>query len=91
MILIDDHWQQHADVSRVAGPHLRANGPPRTIDDKAQNHLLQVGPIILLVAMLPQRLAALAIERQASRIHEHGREIGEPDMRRSSRNRSSFA
>ena len=27
--------------------------------------------------MLTQRLAALAVERQAGRIHEHGREIGE--------------
>src|SRR5450830_1101712 len=27
--------------------------------------------------MLPERLAALAVERQAGRVHEHGREIGE--------------
>src|SRR5450759_1941539 len=27
--------------------------------------------------MLPERLAALAVERQAGRVHEYGREIGE--------------
>ena len=72
-----DHRQQHGHVGRIARPHLGADGRARSVDHETEDHLLEIGPKVLRVAMLTQRLAALAVERQAGRIHEHGREIGE--------------
>jgi len=72
-----DCRQQGCDIGGIAQPHLGADRPSRPIDDQRQDHLLQIGSVILGIAMLAQRLAAFAIERKTGRIHEHGGEIGE--------------
>jgi len=66
---VDDR-QQHNGISRVARQHLGANRPALTVDDDRQDHLLQVGAMVLRVAVSPQTLAASAVERQAGRVHE---------------------
>jgi hypothetical protein len=46
-----DHRNEGRDVSRVARPHLRADWPPVTVDDHCEDHLPQIGPVILAVAV----------------------------------------
>ena len=51
--------------------------PPVAIDDEAEDHLLEVGAVVLGVAVLAQRFAALAVEGEAGGVHEHGGGVGE--------------
>jgi hypothetical protein len=57
--------------------HLGANRPALAVDDDGQDHLLQVRPIVLRVAVSPQAFAARATKRQTGRVHEDQREIAE--------------
>jgi len=41
------------------------------VKDRADHHLLQVGPVVLAVAAAADILAAFALEIQAGRIEEH--------------------
>ena len=59
-----DHRQQEGDVGGVAGEHLGADRPARAIDHHRQQHLLQVRPVVLGVAMGAEGRAAGALERQ---------------------------
>ena len=72
-----DHRDQGGDIRSIAGPHLRADGSPFLVDDDADDHLVQVRPVILGVAALAERGTALALEIQRGGVHEHHREIGE--------------
>ena len=72
-----DNGQQHGDVGGVAGDHLGADRTALAVDHHRQHHLLQIGAIILGMAMLAQALAAFAVERQGGRVHEHQRQIRE--------------
>jgi len=72
-----DHRRRRRDVGGIAGPHFRADRPSVAVNDEAEDHLVEVGPIIFGIAALPEALAAFAVERQAGRIHEHDAEIGE--------------
>ena len=65
------------DVGGVAGPHLRADRPAVAVDQHGEDHLPQVGPMVLAVAVLAQRLAAGALEVQAGGVHEHQVELAE--------------
>ena len=69
--------KQRRHVGGIARPHLGANRPAVAVDDEAEDHLLQIGPIVLGIAVLAQRLAALAVEGEAGGVHEHGGEVGE--------------
>ena len=69
--------QQHRGVGRVAGQHLRAYRPALAINDDGQDHLLQVRPMVLRIAVGAERLAAGALEAQRGRVHEHHAEIAE--------------
>ena len=60
----------------IAG-HIGADRPAVAVDDEAEDHLLQIGPIVLGIAVLAQRLTALAVEGEAGGVHEHGGEVGE--------------
>ena len=66
-----DHRDQRRHVGGVAGPHLRAHRPAIAIDQDSEDHLPQVGTVILAVAVLAQRLAACALEVEAGGVHEH--------------------
>jgi hypothetical protein len=66
-----DHWDQGRDIGGVAGPHLRAHRPSIAVDHHGEDHLMQVGPVVLAEPMLAERLPALAFEIQAGRVHEH--------------------
>ena len=72
-----NHRQQRLHIGGIARPHLYADGAPLAIHDEPQDHLLQIWPEILRVAVLAQRFAALAVEGQAGGVHEHGGEIAE--------------
>jgi hypothetical protein len=53
-----DDGDQARHVGGIARPHLRAHRPAVAVEQHGQDHLLQVRPVILAVAMLTQRLAA---------------------------------
>jgi len=71
------HRQQNGDIRRIAGHHFGADWPTIAIDHHRQHHLLQFGSVILGMSVRTQRLAALAIERQGCRVHEHQRQVAE--------------
>ena len=73
---IDDR-QQRRHVGGIARPHLGADRPAVAVDDEAKDHLLQIGPKVLGIAVFAQWLAALAVEGEAGGVHEHGGEVGE--------------
>ncbi len=73
---VDDR-QQHGGIGGVARQHLGANRPALAIDDHGQDHLLQVRPMILRMAMSPQAFTPRATEGQAGRIHKDQREVAE--------------
>ena len=73
---VDDR-QQHRGIGGVAGQHLGANRPAVAVDDDRQDHLLQVGAMVLRVAVSPEARAAGAVGRQTGCIHEDQREIAE--------------
>ena len=62
---VDDR-QQHADVGRVARPHLGAHRPALGIDHDPQDHLHQLGPVVLGVAPPAERRAAGAAKDSES-------------------------
>ena len=61
-----DHRDKRGDVGGVARPHLRTDRPPLLIDDDADDHLVQLRPVVLGMAALTERFAALTVEIQAS-------------------------
>ena len=66
-----DHRDQAADVGGVARPHLRAHRSAVAIQQHGQDHLVEVGPMVLGEAAPPERLTAGALEIEARRVHEH--------------------
>ena len=64
-----NHRQQRLHIGGIARPHLGADRPPLAVHDEPQDHLLQIWPEILRVAVLAQRFAALAVEGQAGGVH----------------------
>jgi hypothetical protein len=70
------HRQQHGAVGGIAGKHLGADRTPLAIDHDSQNHLLEVRPVILGVAVGTEALTTRPLEREGRGIHEHNREIG---------------
>lgn len=42
-----DNRDQHADIGGVARPHFRTDRPALAIDDDADDHLVEVGTVIL--------------------------------------------
>jgi Transposase len=67
-----------AFTSAVLPGHISVQmGAPLAIHDEPRDHLLQIWPEILRVAVLAQRFAALAVKGQAGGVHERGGEIAE--------------
>ena len=73
---IDDR-QESADIGRVAGPHLGAHRPAVGIDHDAQDHLHQLGTVVLGMATPAERRPTGADERQRRRVHEDDAELAE--------------
>jgi hypothetical protein len=73
---VDDR-QPNRHIGGVAGQHLGANRPPFAVDDDGQDHLLQVRPMVLRVAMRPQTVTVRPAERQTGRVHEDQRQVAE--------------
>src|SRR5215831_3382586 len=71
---VDDR-QQYGGIGGVARQHLGADRPAVAVDDDSQDHLLQIGAMVLGVAISPEPLAASAVERQTGRVHEDQRQI----------------
>src|ERR1700729_1256789 len=72
-----DDGDQRGDVGGIAGPHLRADRPSLLIDDDADDHLVQMRPIILGVTAFTERGATLTLEIDRGGVHEHHGEIAE--------------
>ena len=66
-----DDGQQHGDIGRVARPHLCANRATLGVDDHADDHLLELGAVVLGVPTSAERRTALALEGQRGGVHEH--------------------
>ena len=66
-----DHRHQGGHIGGVAWPHLRAHRASIAVDQHGEDHLTQIGPVVLAVTMLSDRLAAQALEVQAGGVHEH--------------------
>ena len=62
-------------VSAIAGPRLRAYRPAITVQEHGEDHLAQVWPMILGIAMLAERLPAGALEIETGRVHEYEIEL----------------
>ena len=66
---IDDR-HQHPRVGDVARQHLGANRPALAVDDNGEDHLLQVWPVILRMAVGPKAVGAGAVEGETGGVHE---------------------
>src|SRR5208282_4969722 len=55
-----DRRDQAADVGGVPRPHLRAHRSAVAVKQHGQDHLIEIGPMILGEAATPQSLAARA-------------------------------
>src|SRR5262249_59842056 len=51
-----DYRQQGGNVSGVPRPHLRAHGPSILIHDDPEHHLVEMGPLVLALALFTQRV-----------------------------------
>jgi len=72
-----DHRDQRRDVGGVARPHLAAERPAALIHHHRNDHLHQVGPVVLGVPTLAEALAARAFEVEAGGVHEDDRQLAE--------------
>ena len=68
---------QRRHVGGVARPQLAADRPPLAVEHRPDDHLVQVGPMVLAVAALADVLAALALEVDRGGVEEDQLEIGE--------------
>ena len=72
-----DRRDQAFHVGGVARPHLGAHRPAVAVEQHGENHLVEVGPMVLREAAPSERLAARAFEIEAGRVHEHDVERGQ--------------
>ena len=68
---------QALHVGGVSRPHLRAYRPAVAVEEHGQDHLVEVGPMVLGEAAPSERLTACALEIEARRVHEHEVEPGQ--------------
>src|SRR5271168_3191598 len=76
-----DHRQQGGHVGGVAGPQLGAQRPAVLIHDQPDDHLIEIGPVVLRVAATTKLLAALSLKGQAGKgqaggVHKDDAELG---------------
>ena len=71
------HPVEGGHVGGVARPHLAAHRNAVAVDDHPQHHLLAIAAPVLALAVLAQRLAAIAGEEQRGGVEEHQVEVGE--------------
>src|SRR5271169_4326049 len=71
-----DHRQQGGHVGGVAGPQLGAQRPAVLIHDQPDDHLIEIGPVVLRVAATTKLLAALSLKGQAAGVHKDDAELG---------------
>ena len=72
-----DHRDERRHVGRVAGPQFTADRSPLTVEHGPDDHLLEVGPMVLAVAALADRLSAFSLEVDRGRVEEDQLELGE--------------
>ena len=66
---IDDR-DQRRHVGGVARPQFAADRPPLTVEHRPDDHLVEVGPMVLAEAPLADVLAALALEVDRGGVEE---------------------
>ena len=71
------HRDERRDIGRVAGPQLTADGSPLFVEHGPDDHLLEVGPVVLAVATLTDRLSPLSLEVDGGRVEEDQLELSE--------------
>src|SRR6516165_415200 len=62
---------QRLDIGGVARPHLTADRPAVAVEHGADDHLLEVGAVVLAVPVLPQLVTAFALEIDRRGVEEH--------------------
>src|SRR6266446_16387 len=72
-----DNRHKGSDVGRVARPHLAANRATLHIHCHAYHHLLEIGPVILIVTALTDRLSTLALKVERSGVEKDQLHFGE--------------
>jgi hypothetical protein len=71
------HRQQRLHIGGVAGPDFTADRSSFTVEHHANDHLLQVWPVILGESMPADVLSPRSLEVDAGGIEEHQIEFGE--------------
>ena len=66
-----DHREQRLHVGGVAGPRLRADWPALAVEHDADDHLAQVGTVVLGLAVAAERLAAGAVEVERGGVEQY--------------------
>ena len=72
-----DRRDQAGHIGGVSRPHLGAHRAAVAVEQHGQDHLVEVGPVVLGEAASPERLTARALEIEAGGVHEHDIERGE--------------
>jgi hypothetical protein len=61
------YWDQRFDISRIAGPHLAADGLAVTVDNGSDDHLMQIGSVVFAVSSFSDT-STLSLEVDGGRI-----------------------
>src|SRR3954471_12571769 len=71
------HGDQRRHVGRVARPQFAADRAPLSIEHRPDDHLVEVGPMVLAEAPLADLLAAFALEVDGGGVEEDQLQVGE--------------
>src|SRR5512143_2190688 len=71
------HGDQRGHIGGVARPQFAADRPALTIEHRPDDHLVEVGPMVLAEAALADVLAALALEVNRCGVEEDQLQVGE--------------
>ena len=72
-----DRRDQAVHVGGVSRPHLRAHRPAVAIEENGEDHLIEIGPMVLGEPAPSKSLTARTLEIEARRVHEHDVERGQ--------------
>src|SRR5712692_660458 len=72
-----DNGNQRLDVGGIARPHFTAQRPAVTVEHGADDHLLEVRPVVFAMAVLAQLVAALTLEVDRGGVEENHLDAGE--------------
>ena len=65
-----DYRDQRCDISRIARPHLAAHGLTFIVDNGADDHLIQIGPVVFAKPLFSDVFTTLALKVDGCRIEK---------------------